>query len=224
MPLPITAEEKNILTHQVYSLFTRYGFDSISMNEVARQIGLSKATLYKYFNSKEDIVRDMVNEITAQLKTPEFTAEAGLEGVLESLSDIYCRAVIVAAYSSSKFTTDLKNSYPDMYSDLTAALDDIQKRFENFYEKAVRKGYCREISTRLVGEQTMQMLPVIITPAYLDTHDVTLSEILKEYYKLLLCLLLDGKYETVTRQENTYTFVNIVVDVLKDRFLIRQPL
>ena len=35
-------------------LFTRYAFDEISMAQIAREAGISKALLYHYFPSKQD--------------------------------------------------------------------------------------------------------------------------------------------------------------------------
>ena len=73
MPLPISEDEKIRLMYQIFSLFVQYGFDGISMDEVAKRVKVSKATLYKYFKSKEDIVRDMVNEMTAHLEDRKST-------------------------------------------------------------------------------------------------------------------------------------------------------
>lgn len=38
------------------SLFEKYGFDKVSMDMIASEAGYSKATLYVYFNSKEEII------------------------------------------------------------------------------------------------------------------------------------------------------------------------
>jgi AcrR family transcriptional regulator len=37
-------------------LFMRYGFKSITMDEISRHLGVSKKTLYQYFEDKDDIV------------------------------------------------------------------------------------------------------------------------------------------------------------------------
>lgn len=42
-------------------LFMRYGFKSITMDDVAREIGISKKTLYQYFTDKNDLVNQVVD-------------------------------------------------------------------------------------------------------------------------------------------------------------------
>src|SRR5690606_41476277 len=37
------------------SVFLRMGFDAASMNDITREAGVSKGTIYVYFNSKEDL-------------------------------------------------------------------------------------------------------------------------------------------------------------------------
>lgn len=42
------------------SLFLRYGFKSITMDDVARELGVSKKTLYQFFVDKQDLVNQCV--------------------------------------------------------------------------------------------------------------------------------------------------------------------
>jgi AcrR family transcriptional regulator len=43
-------------------LFARYGFKKTSMAEIAREVGLGKATLYEYFKSKEELFATIINK------------------------------------------------------------------------------------------------------------------------------------------------------------------
>jgi AcrR family transcriptional regulator len=42
-------------------LFTSNGFEATSLREIAEQLGISKAALYYYFTSKDDIVRSITS-------------------------------------------------------------------------------------------------------------------------------------------------------------------
>jgi TetR/AcrR family transcriptional regulator, cholesterol catabolism regulator len=43
------------------ALFMKYGVKSVNMDDVARHLGMSKKTLYKYVSDKEDLVRRAMN-------------------------------------------------------------------------------------------------------------------------------------------------------------------
>jgi AcrR family transcriptional regulator len=59
----MNAELKNILL-KVRELYTKYGIKSITMDDIAREIGISKKTLYQFVTDKDDLVGKFVeNEI-----------------------------------------------------------------------------------------------------------------------------------------------------------------
>lgn len=43
-------------------LFMRYGIKSLTMDDVARELGISKKTLYQFVSNKEDLVRKVVEK------------------------------------------------------------------------------------------------------------------------------------------------------------------
>ncbi len=43
-------------------LFLLYGFKSVTMNDIARSLGMSKKTLYQWFDKKEDLISKVVAE------------------------------------------------------------------------------------------------------------------------------------------------------------------
>lgn len=48
-------------------LFARYGYKRSSMDDIAREAGLSKATLYLHFKGKDDVFRAMLNLLTRRI-------------------------------------------------------------------------------------------------------------------------------------------------------------
>jgi AcrR family transcriptional regulator len=53
-------EAKIKILHGAEALFMRYGFKSITMDDVSREMGISKKTLYQYFTDKHDLVNQAV--------------------------------------------------------------------------------------------------------------------------------------------------------------------
>jgi AcrR family transcriptional regulator len=58
-------------------LFSREGYDAVSMREIAEELGVTKAALYHHFASKEEIARELVGGYLAALD--EVVAWAGRE-------------------------------------------------------------------------------------------------------------------------------------------------
>ena len=49
-------------------LFKNYGFKKVSMDEIARKAGVTKRTVYKYFTSKQDLLKFFINEEIINMK------------------------------------------------------------------------------------------------------------------------------------------------------------
>ncbi|MBU3743539.1 MAG: TetR/AcrR family transcriptional regulator [Sediminibacterium sp.] len=45
---------------KAYELFMRYGIRSVSMDEIANQLGMSKKTIYQYYADKDELVEDAI--------------------------------------------------------------------------------------------------------------------------------------------------------------------
>jgi AcrR family transcriptional regulator len=50
-----TEERRQAILEKAYEVFREAGFDRASMSEIAKRVGGSKATLYSYFSSKEEL-------------------------------------------------------------------------------------------------------------------------------------------------------------------------
>lgn len=52
---------KNIILLKATELFSNLGYDSVGVNEIVHQCGITKPTLYHYFGSKENLLKSIVN-------------------------------------------------------------------------------------------------------------------------------------------------------------------
>ena len=78
------------------ALFAEHGFDAVSLADIAKTVGLSKATLYHYFSRKEEILGTIVVTTIRELKTYIDQAiadvaapEARLIAFLEAQADFF---------------------------------------------------------------------------------------------------------------------------------------
>jgi AcrR family transcriptional regulator len=55
------SETKAEIQRVALDLFTSKGFEATSLREIAEQLGISKAALYYYFTSKDDIVKSVTS-------------------------------------------------------------------------------------------------------------------------------------------------------------------
>ncbi|HEX2608415.1 MAG TPA: TetR/AcrR family transcriptional regulator [Flavisolibacter sp.] len=56
-------EPKERILEKAHELFFRYGLRSVSMDDIAAQLGMSKKTLYQYFADKDELVNAVFDRI-----------------------------------------------------------------------------------------------------------------------------------------------------------------
>jgi len=76
-------QTKAKIKQAAYKCVARYGFEKTTLDDIAREVGLNKASLYYYYKNKEDIFLEITTEATRQflenLKTSTLAVEGGIE-------------------------------------------------------------------------------------------------------------------------------------------------
>ena len=62
-------EPKERILERSHELFNKYGIRSVSMDDIAAQLGMSKKTLYQYFADKEELVDACFSGVLTQSRT-----------------------------------------------------------------------------------------------------------------------------------------------------------
>jgi AcrR family transcriptional regulator len=59
-------DPKERIIVKAHELFIRYGIRSVSMDDIAAQLGMSKKTLYQYYTDKDELVNVVFDNIMSQ--------------------------------------------------------------------------------------------------------------------------------------------------------------
>lgn len=80
-------ERKNEILDIAERLFGTKGFDNTSTNDILKEIGIARGTLYYHFKSKEEILDAMIDRMTKQLveKSKEIVSQKNMS-VLQRLT------------------------------------------------------------------------------------------------------------------------------------------
>ena len=60
--VPNENEVKQAIVDLAYKKFSQYGFKKVTMDEISSELAISKKTVYKYFDSKEAILEELVDQ------------------------------------------------------------------------------------------------------------------------------------------------------------------
>jgi len=77
MPKAFSEQEKETIRHQLYEkgqqLFALYGLKKTSVDDLVQAVGISKGAFYLFYDSKEALLFDILEQIEAELQTSILT-------------------------------------------------------------------------------------------------------------------------------------------------------
>jgi AcrR family transcriptional regulator len=107
-------EYQNII-ETVARLYQQYGIRSITMDDVARELGMSKKTLYNYVANKDDLVKHYIEHVTWQRRcNVDYIKEQNLNAI-EELFEVNEHVVEMLKNYNPSTEYDLKKYYPHHY-------------------------------------------------------------------------------------------------------------
>lgn len=135
-------EIKNRIIQKAAELFMRYGIRSVSMDDIARELGISKKTIYLHFLDKDEIVYQMM-QIEVQKDQCEFEElDAISENIIEKM--MKTSEMLRVQISSMNPTTifDIRKYYPRAWTV-------FQEHKQKFFLESIRKDLKRGIEEGL---------------------------------------------------------------------------
>ena len=190
-------------------LFCKFGVKRITMDDVAKQLGMSKKTIYLHFKDKNELVYVLIqNMLEAQMK------------VMDAQSAIAANAVQEVFFVVTHLQDMLSKMNPMIFYDLQKYHPEVWTLFKNFrysYMKeclmknlnwGVKEGLFRDnlnfeiIATMRIEQCDMVFNQIVFPPGKYMISDV-LTEI-TEHYLYGLCTLkghkLINKYNQITEE------------------------
>lgn len=137
------SELKERIIQTAVQSFCTHGIKSITMDDIAASLGISKRTLYEVFADKESLLEECI--LKGQQDGDEFVRGvlATSSNVLEVLLRCYQRSIEKFHTTNKKFFEDIKK-YPKAYelmkSDRNRSSEDIVR----FFKEGVTQGIFRE--------------------------------------------------------------------------------
>lgn len=89
-----TPSRRDLILVAAQALFARDGYGSTGIRAIAAEVGISEATIYHYFRSKDDILDAIISRTSdGQLRVYPFPPETTLEEVLRTVGGGFLEAM-----------------------------------------------------------------------------------------------------------------------------------
>lgn len=180
--------------------FFSHGFRSVTMDDLAGELGISKKTLYAYFPGKiellEAVLADKFAGVEARLKD---ATRGHRHNFLATLHELLAGTQRELDEIKPPFVRDMRQKAPQVFKVVErrrAAL--IQRYFGNLFVEGQRSGMVRkDVPVRLIIEILLAIVQAIMNPPKMEE----LGMMPREGFAGILKIVLEGALTSKGRKE-----------------------
>jgi hypothetical protein len=159
-------EVKEYIVEEADKLFCQYGFKSVTMDDIAKHLGMSKKTIYQHFSDKDELVEILIDDkLNKQDCTMDFCAakaENAVEEIFFALTNIH----ELLSTMNPKLFYDLQKYHPKAWLS-----------FKNFKEKNLGKCILLNLERGInEGLYRSEIKTDILTQMRLEQADLLFSQ------------------------------------------------
>lgn len=193
------AKTRQHIIEAARKLFLQHGYSSLSVDDIAHELGISKKTIYNHFSSKSDLLMAGIDQFALEYQQKADTILHDVDLTLRQKVNAYLQFIGVSfANINQGFWTDIKRSEPEAWKKAYEIRRDIPlKHFSQLMDEGVRVGYLRDDSSRHIAMLTyiaaiQQLTDLDFLNQFPDTITSALSKELPERADQIVHLLLHG--------------------------------
>lgn len=167
------------ITDRSRDIFMKYGIRSVSMDDISRELGMSKKTLYQFFSNKSDLIGEVLGQDFHNF-------ESKLQSVMHldnnAIDDLLALSMVIDEHMKEinpVVSFDLKKYYPEIYR------ENLEKKrvFASAYlkeniEKGIRENiYRSDLNIELIAKLYMRKIEDLHDPDFHDMNKTSFAEV-----------------------------------------------
>jgi AcrR family transcriptional regulator len=170
------------------TLIFKHGFRRFTIDDIASELGISKKTIYHYFDSKEEIVAAAVDARAEMEKSRILEAMAAAGSWIDRLS------AFLGTYSDIRvpawLSDELLKYYPDLWAKLKPIKDLKAEQVRALVAEGISKGVLRPGIHPAIIELTFRRTVEGFLDSdfynYVANHDLSLKQALEDVKEIIL--------------------------------------
>lgn len=169
-------------------LFTRYGIRSVTMDDVAKHLSISKKTLYQHFTDKNELVETIVK---AQVEMTEGNCRLFQKQAENAVDEMILILEFINQYFSKRNPTafhDLQKYHPEAWKHfINHKHNFLRKSIEENLKRGMKEGlYRKDLDIRIISRLRMEQVDAVFNGEIFPTPDFNLSEVHVHSMKLYM--------------------------------------
>ena len=158
-------EIKEYIVEEADKLFCQFGFKSVTMDDIAKHLGMSKKTIYQHFSDKDELVNILIQE---KLRTQDCAMEICASKAENAVEELFFAITNIHELLSSmnpKLFYDLQKYHPKAWLSFKAFKEqNLGKCILLNLERGISEGlYRSEIKTDILAKMRLEQVDLLFS-------------------------------------------------------------
>jgi len=189
-------EVKEYIVEESDKLFCQFGFKSVTMDDIAKHLGMSKKTIYQHFSDKDELVNILIKE---KLGAQQFVMNSCASKAKDAVEELF--------FAITNIHEILSNMNPKLFYDLQKYHPKAWVAFKAFKEENLGKCilanlergiaedlYRSEIKTDIIGQMRLEQVDLLFSqPNNYTANKYSITQVMVEITEHFLYGICNAK-------------------------------
>ena len=194
-------EEKIKIIQVGEEKFFKEGFHKTTMDEVASELRMSKKTIYKFFPSKNDLVKAIAKQFMGNMKSrilPTLNSDKNAIEKLEELMKILAKASVRI---SPQMLDDMRRHFPSLWNEIDNFRTEMMfGNLTRVIDQGKVEGLFLDYPTPIIMNMLVASVRTIVNPEFILNNNFSIIEAARTAFKILIGGITTEKGKEVFNQ------------------------
>lgn len=153
-------ETKQKILDQTFDLIMKFGIKSVSMDDISKRIGISKKTIYQYFENKKGLIHEVIENHILKDEADISEIIIGAKDAIEEMLQVAKHVLVFLRGMSPSMMFDTQKYYPKIWARVenqhfTFILNTI---VENIKRGQNEGYYCDDIDADIISKMYVRQI------------------------------------------------------------------
>jgi AcrR family transcriptional regulator len=194
---------RNMIIDTYREMASVLGIRRITIDMLAKRCGISKKTFYKYFATKDDLVRFVSDDSLSTMRAQFAEIGKSDKSPMQKLVELIAITYTSFGSASRPLLEDIRTSYPEIYDKAMRFKEDQASIILGIVKSGIETGIFRNFNPALVLNAFLGASDRVLNPDFILENNMTIEEVMKSFYELSLYGLINP--ERMPRQGSDRT-------------------
>ncbi|RPI18340.1 MAG: TetR/AcrR family transcriptional regulator [Ignavibacteriae bacterium] len=189
----INPEREKIIIHS-HRKFVESGFYKVTVDEIARELFISKNTIYKYFPTKDELVKGVIFGIMHSTKDKVEQIISSDTNAVDKMLKILDLLSSTVLKFSDKFLKDIQIHSPQIWEEIDSARKRIMtKNIGSIIQQGKKEEYFKDYPIEIITSVIIASIRSVVNPEFLLNVKYTSQEVFFITFEILLRGIMTDK-------------------------------